>query len=249
VDQGARNTTIRNLKIVGNHDAAGTSRACCGREGQSGIGVHGSFNTLIERVDIRRVGGDCFDIKDWNGNRVLSDGVTIRDSACRLTGRMGVLINGASRVQIVNNVFEEIGYAVFAMEPNKSYQGSSGVVISNNRVGRYSLTGNYKGALFYTCDAPWGGGSVVRDVTVSGNTVAGNRSGKDGKMVGLNVLVCNNGTRRNFTVTNNTAGRPVAGPVMRFSGVQGLTVTGNKQPLSSGTLAKFTASTGVTYDG
>ena len=42
----------------------------------------------------------------------------------------------------------------------------------------------------------------------------------------------------------------VSGPAMYFTSVQGVTVTGNEQPLSSGTqLASFSGSSNVTYDG
>jgi hypothetical protein len=243
-------TIIRNLTMVGNNNQAGTSAACCSREGQHGIAVLSSDETLIENVDIRRIWGDCVYVRHFDEQHGdWSDGLTIRDSTCRLTGRMGVTINAGKNVQIDNNVFDDIGYAVIAIEPNSAEEGATGVAIRNNTVGRYSLTDNYKGALFYACDAPWGGGAVVRDVTVSGNTVAGNASGKDGKMVGLNLMVCDNGVRENFTVTNNTASRSVAGPVMQFKGVKGVTVTGNSQPLSSGSLATFSGSTNVTYDG
>jgi hypothetical protein len=248
VERGSKNTIIRNLNIVGNHEAAGTSKACCRREGQHGIGVHGSSNTLIKRVNIRRIGGDCFNIATWYNQRAVADGVTVRDSTCRLSGRMGVTINGGKNVRIVNNVFREVGYAVVGMEPNRSYQGSSGVVIRGNKIGSYSLTDNYKGALYYACDARWiDGPSTIRDVTVTGNTVAGNRSGKDGSIMGLNIVVCRSVRAQNFTITNNTARQAVVGPVMRFDDVQGVTVTGNKQPLRSGSLASIQRSSAVTY--
>ena len=48
-------------------------------------------------------------------------------------------------------------------------------------------------------------------------------------------------------VRDNTSSITVAGPSMKFIGVDGVTVTGNRQPLSSGGLATFPGSTGVTY--
>jgi len=46
--------------------------------------------------------------------------------------------------------------------------------------------------------------------------------------------------------TNNTASLSVTGPALVFSHIDGLTVTGNVQPLKSGVLASITDSTGVT---
>jgi hypothetical protein len=238
--------TIRDLTIIGNHATAGTSDACCGREGQHGIATWGARNVLIERVDISRVGGDCFNINEHDG-RVWSDGVTVQDSVCRLTGRMGVHFAAGKNVRFLNNTFDDIGYAVFASEPNDSTQGASNLVMRGNTIGSYGLTDKYYGELFYACDAPWGGGATVRDVTITDNTVEGNRGGMGDSMRGLHVWVCDNGPRANFTITNNTAGKAVSGPAMRISGVNGVTITGNTQPLSSGELASIRNSTAVTY--
>ena len=77
----------------------------------------------------------------------------------------------------------------------------------------------------------------------------GNPAGKDGVMRGIHIRVCDNGTRANFTITDNTASKATQGPVMKLEGIKGLTVTGNKQPLTSGELARISGSSNVTYDG
>ena len=94
----------------------------------------------------------------------------------------------------------------------------------------------------------------MRDVTITGNTVAGNRAGYDGRMLGLEIKVCGDkGVREDFTVTDNTGLSTVKGvagwPVMYFKDVRGVTVTGNRQPMTSGEFATFPGSTDVTYDG
>jgi hypothetical protein len=255
IDALSEDITIRNLTIVGNHAAAGTKDACCSRESQYGIAIYGSFDVLIEKVDIRNVGGDCVKVTTHGSQAVLSERVTFRDSTCRLTGRQGLTIQGARDVRVVNNVFDDMGYSVVATEPNESNQPTYDLVIRGNTIGSYGLTGNYRGQVYYACDNPNADspGATVRDVTITGNTVAGNRSGYDGRMNGLNVLICGDtyhGPRRNITVTNNTARQPVNGPVMRFIDSEGpITVTGNTQPLASGQLATFPGSTGVTYEG
>jgi hypothetical protein len=78
---------------------------------------------------------------------------------------------------------------------------------------------------------------VVRDVTVSGNTVTGASL----------LTVIDLARRQNITFTNNRSSVTAAGPVLRLAHIDGLTVTGNVQPLSSGVLASITDSTGVTY--
>lgn len=247
IEGRSKGVTVRNLKIVGNHKAAGTKNACCSGEGQAGIAIFGSDDTHIENVDIRRVGGDCF-LVHAHDKRVWSRKVVVRKSTCVASGRMGAHIAAGENVRFARNRFDKIGYAVFAMEPNRKNHGATNVVILKNRIGSYSLTRNYNGYLLYACDAPWGGGSTIRDVRLVANTVAGNRSGRSGRMMGLNVLVCGDrGIRRDFVVRDNVAKRKVAGPVMRFTRVGGLIVKRNKQPLGSGPLARIQNSWDVDY--
>jgi hypothetical protein len=252
IEGQSQDTTVRNLSIVGNHDAAGTSSACCSREGQHAFAVYGSTNTLVEKVDIRRVGGDCFYV-GLHAARVWSEGATFRDSTCQLVGRHGLTIEGGQNVRLVNNVFDQLGFMFVDIEPGTSSEGAIDVVIRDNTIKSYGVTGNFDPLFFAACDAPWGGGSTVRDVTVTGNTVETSRSGWHGGVLGLNSMVCgDNATRANFTFTNNVATGTVDGApwgVLRFIDVRGVTVSGNRQPLSGGSvLATFQGSTNVTYN-
>jgi hypothetical protein len=253
VRDGSVGTTIRGFTMVGNNSEAGTSAACCSREAQHGIALYSATDTLIEDVDISRVWGDCVYV---NAGVVpggtWSDGVTFRDSTCRLTGRHGVGLIRASNIRIEGNVFDDIGFMVVDIEPGASDAGARGVVIQNNDIGSYGLGDQDNSWLLAACGAS---GAVVRDVTLTGNTIEGNRIGWSGSVTrpwrALSVWVCgDNAPRENFTVTNNVAQAAVGGPAMYFTSVRGVTVTGNTQPLSSGTeIATFPGSTNVTYDG
>jgi hypothetical protein len=105
------------------------------------------------------------------------------------------------------------------------------------------LSDKYTGYFFAADGAA---GSTVHDVTVTGNTVTGNpHAGYDGKPRGLNTTV-EVARRQNIIFTTNTATLAVPGTVLVFAYVDGVTVTGNVQPLSSGTLTRFLNCTGVT---
>jgi hypothetical protein len=247
VMNGSVGTTIRDFTMVGNNQDAGTSAACCSREAQHAIAITGSDDTLIEDMDIRRVWGDCVYAGVQTLGGAWSTGVTFRDSTCRLTGRHGVGIIAAERVRIVNNVFDEIGYMIVDIEPNRGDQGAIDVVVRDNTIGTYGLTRSYVAKLLGA-----GGpdtGAIVRDVTVTGNTVEGNPGGYDGKVLGVTIQVKGDrGPREDFTITNNVAKNPANGPVMNFRETHGVTVTGNTQPLKSGELATFSGSTDVIYE-
>ena len=90
-------------------------------------------------------------------------------------------------------------------------------------------------------------GSSVSDVTVTGNTVTGNPSGGyDGSPRGLNTRVT---TPRQAAITfsHNTSPLAAIGPVLTFANVDGVTVTDNRQPLISGSLASFSNCTDIVY--
>lgn len=246
-------TTVRGFTMVGNNSEAGTSAACCDRENNHAIAVLSADDTLIEDLDIRRVWGDCFYVNGTSAaGRPWSDGVTFRDSTCRLTGRHGVGIIRASNVRVVNNVFDEIGFMVVDIEPGASDAGAIGVVVRGNDIGSYGLTSKYDSWLLAACGAD---GAVVQDVTVTGNSIEGNRVGRVGsdgerKFKALHIKICgDDGPRENYTVTDNVAQATVEGPASYFFDVKGVTFTGNEQPLSKGEQASFPGSTNVTYDG
>jgi hypothetical protein len=253
VDKSSEDITIRDLNILGNYSAAGTVDSCCSRESEHGIAVYGSDRTLIENVDIRRVGGDCFYIEPSPADRP-PDGVTVRDSGCRRTGRHGIALEGGRDILVENTFFDGIGFDVIDIEPGRGDYNVYGFTFRNNTVGSYGHDGKYNPWFLAVCDAPWNeAGSIVRDVTVTGNTVEGSRSGWSGKMLGLHTLVCDwdNGRRANFTFKDNVATSTVdegKWGVVAFHDVDGVTVTGNRQPLSGGVFATFPGSTNVTYD-
>lgn len=250
VRDGSTGTTIRNLTMVGNNHEAGTSDACCSREAQHAIAVLSADDTLIEGVDIRRTWGDCLYINAASvPGGAWSNGVTFRDSTCRLTGRHGVGIIRAANIRIVDNVFDEIGFMVIDIEPGASDAGARDVVIRGNDIGTYGIGDFDNSWLLAACGKD---GAVVRDVTLTGNAIEGNRIGWSGSITrpwrALSVWVCgDNAPRENFVVTDNVAQASVTGPAMYFTEVDGVTVTGNIQPLTSGELARFSGSTDVTY--
>jgi len=246
VRDGADGTVIRDFVMVGNNSQAGTKSVCCTRENNHAIAVLSATDTLIEDMNISRTWGDCLYVSR-SGTRGWAARVTFRDSTCQLSGRHGVAIIAGSQVNILDNVFSQIGFDVIDLEPNKRTDGASGVVVRGNTIGSYGLSGRWDGWLMKAC-GPKSLGAAIRGVTVTGNTIAGNRTGWSGRIKALNVKVCGErGPRQNFAVTNNVAKSAVDGPAMYFTKVDGLTITGNKQPLRSGPLASIKSSVRVTY--
>lgn len=213
--------TIRDFKLVGNSSAAGVYQG--GREGAHGILVDGSNQVEVSGVTVSGVWGDCFYVGGW------ADTISFHDSSCKSNGRNGVTITSGRNVTIQRVAFDKSGYVTLDIEPNLSSEGASNVKFVDNTAGTW-------GDSFFS--ALGASGSVIDGVTVSRNTVTG-------KSMLVNVTLTTR--RKNIVVTDNTSRVAAAGPVLRFAHVDGLTVTGNVQPLSSGSLASIVDSTRVTY--
>jgi hypothetical protein len=220
---GGANTdiTIRDFKLVGNSSAAGVYAG--GREGAHGILVEGSSDVDVSGITVSGVWGDCFYVGGW------ADTISFHDSTCKSNGRNGVTITSGRNVTIQHVAFDRSGYVTLDIEPNLSSEGASNIKFVDNTAGTWSDS-------FFS--ALGASGSKIDGVTVSRNTVTGKS---------MLVHVGLNTRRTNIVVTDNTGRVAAAGPVLRFAHIDGLTVTGNVQPLTSGSLASIVDCTGVTY--
>jgi Right handed beta helix region len=217
--------TIRNFILVGNSPTPGIFNASW--EHASAITVVGGGDVEIADITVSAVGGDGLTLSgvepDW------PDGVWFHDSHVVSSGRMGVAVVAGTNVTVERVTFDRSGYGIFDIEPNDTTQGASSVRFVDNAVGSWS----HEQGFFFAANGA--AGSVVRDVTVSGNTVTGSP-------LTSYVTVAR---RQRISVTDNTSTIPAAGPVLRFAHVDGLTVTGNLQPLASGVLTSAIDCTGV----
>ena len=217
--------TIRDFTLVGNSPTPGVYDPTM--EQAAAITIVGGSQVEIADVTISGVGGDGLtltgDDPDW------PEGIWFHDSHVVSSGRMGVAVVAGRNVTVERVAFDESGYSTFDIEPNVDDQGASNVQFLDNTAGTWTNS-------FLSADGA--AGSVVSDVTVSGNSVTGASL----------LTVIDLARRQNITFTNNRSTVTAAGPVLRFAHVDGLTVSGNVQPLSSGVLASIDDSTGVTYN-
>jgi hypothetical protein len=219
-------TTIHNFNLIGNSATPGVFNDTI--QWAYGVQLWNATDTEISGVTIRAVGGDCLYVGSW------SDGVWFHDNHCVSAGRMGVAITSGRNVTVEHNTFDSIGYGLFDIEPNSSTEGASNVRFANNTAGSINQV---RGKAFFF-GANGAAGSAVSGVTVIGNTVTGDS---------LDTYVNIPTRRQSITITNNTSTVAVAGPVLNLAHIDGLTVTGNIQPVSSGALSSITDCTGVVY--
>jgi hypothetical protein len=225
--------TVRNFTLRGSNANGGTSRSHNGGcEHQAGISIFQSRHIEIAHVTITHTNGDCLYI-DYGGRaRVWVDGVVFRDSTCKSNGRQGVAVVAGRNITVKRVRFDKIAMNVLDVEPNTSSGGGVNVRFLDNKVGTYSIDADWDQFLF----AMSGANGRVRNIRVEGNRVTG---GTLKSYVGIrrstNVIFRNN--RSTVTAQND--------PVVTFQSVDGLVVTGNRQPLRSGTFARISGSTSV----
>jgi hypothetical protein len=221
---GNKGITIRNFILVGNSPTPGVFDASL--EQSAAITIVGGSQVEIANVTISSVGGDGLtlsgDAPDW------PNGIWFHDSHVISSGRSGVAVIAGRNVTVERVAFDVSGYTVLDIEPNDENQGAGNVSFLDNTAGTWTNS---------FLSAEGAAGSIVSGLTVSGNTVTG------GSLLTAIAL----SRRQNIVFTNNRSTVSAAGPVLRFAHIDGLTVTGNVQPLSSGVLASITDSTGVTY--
>ena len=112
------------------------------------------------------------------------------------------------------------------------------MIIRNNAVGSYGHSNIFTGYFFAA------GGN--KDALVDRVTVTGNQLTQTMKVY---VSGAGSTTRngRNLSFVGNTSTATATTTVMKFTTADVVTVTGNTQPQSGGSLASFTDCTAVTY--
>jgi hypothetical protein len=226
---GATGIVIRNLTLVGNSPTPGVYRL--GQEGAHGIQIVMGGNIEIANVNISNTYGDCANTDYW------TDGVWMHDSRCTYSGRVGFAIFSGRNITIERNTYDHNGGMVLDIEPYEADGGADTVrFVNNTSLWQHTyLAEDY----FFAAN---GGGRGISNITISGNTLVRNI------LKGI-LVVPGTGLRyRNIVITNNTAtGDAASGPTIRLAHIDGLTVTGNRVPLTSGQIARITDSTAVTY--
>ena len=215
---GNSGITIKNFKLVGNSSSPGVYHP--GREGQAGILVDGGSHIDIHGVTVSGVWGDCLKVNSW------ASYIWFHDSTCSSVGRNGVSIIAGRNVTVQRVAFRRNGYNVFDIEANHSNEGGTSIKFLSNTAGTWTNA-------FFSANGV--AGSVVSGVTVSGNRITG----------GTLLTVITIARRKNIVFTNNTSTVKAHGPVLRFAHIDGLTVRGNHQPLSSGSLVSISDCTSV----
>jgi len=216
----ATSITIRHFNMIGNSSRPGVYVG--GEEGAHGVLVDGASGINVNHVTISKIWGDCLYVGGG------ASGVTFSSSSCLSNGRNGVTVTSGSNITVSGDRFDHAGYCTFDLEPNHSTETIRNVRFLNNTAGTWTNS---------FLSAEGASGSTINGVTVSGNSITG------GSMTTIIRLA----RRQNISITNNRSSVSTRGPVLLLAHIDGLTVTGNSEPLSAGEIASISDCTGVRY--
>lgn len=158
-----------------------------------------------------------------------ADDVWVHDCHAPTVGRNGISVTEGSNILVERVAFDISGGCTFDIEPNHVTDVCSDITLRNNTAGTW-------GYAFLALGSNAGG--PIDKIVVDNNTVTG---GSIKAYIG-NSVPTKRMTRITFT---NNKGTIAAGSIFYLSYIDGLTVTGNVQSLSSGVLTNITDCTGA----
>jgi hypothetical protein len=248
IDHLTSDVAIRDLTIVGDDVGGGTADAFTpGCESAAGVAVYSGRNVEIAGVTIEQVRSECLYVDAGGPDYTWADGVWFHDSTCTRNGRMGVAIAGANGVMIERVTFSDVGMFVLDIEPYDIRGGATKVTFRANTVERYGLSPLQTQWFVAAEGVP---GSLVEGLTVTGNHVLAGapRTPNTATDAGLATTI-RVPRRRHIVFTDNTTTVEGRGPALFFAHIDGLTVSGNVQPLTRGSIASFKDCEAVSLDG
>jgi hypothetical protein len=224
-----RRWTIRDLSVKGANPHGGHFDAAY--QWQHGLDLRGVDGARLENVHVSDVFGDDIYVGLSTTRPRWSQDVSIVDCTGRRSGRMAIAITAGRRVTVEGGVWSEPGLSTFDVEPNGRRGGADDILIENATLG----SGARHQALDITGSGP------VSSVTLRNNLLTGRP---------LRVRVDQGPERpRNVVVEGNRSRVSFTGPgpaAMVFHNTDGVTVSGNTQPIAPGAGLAMVATQGST---
>ncbi|MET0904186.1 MAG: right-handed parallel beta-helix repeat-containing protein [Acidimicrobiales bacterium] len=212
---GGTELVVRDLEIIGANPHAGLDDRAYQEDlvVQHGVRLEGVTDVELSDLRISDVYGDFVYVGRRDDGQ-WSQGVWIHDSVLQRSGRQGIAVTAGRDVVIERNEITDTRRATIDLEPNGPAWGAENVHILDNRIG--------PGRLLFLAAA---GGGPVSEVVVARNELRGHA-------LSVIVLPPDGDRRANFWVLDNRSDTPATRSAIRFTRVDGVVVTGNRQPIT-----------------
>jgi len=246
IDGANSDIVVRGFVIEGNNPHTGTSIYDPSGENQQGVAIYGGARIEITNNTIRKTWGDAVYANEKDTTHTWASDVWVHANTITTIGRNAFTMNGAKNPLLEANSIDAVGASVLDIEPDTSYQGVANLVMRNNTVGSWGLSPLYTMHFVACANNDAGPGAAINGISITGNRVTQGAptSANTNNAGGLSTWI---GKSRTSAVVfaDNTTSKAGGGPALRFEHVDGLTVTGNSQPLTSGSLLYIADSTSV----
>jgi len=244
IESGSSHITVSNGTLQGSNPDLGSAIFHAGSEYAMGVASYSSDQIELNGVRVRTTYGDGVYLSGGSSN------VWIHDSSFDYIGRMGAAFIATQHVIIERNTFDHVGLIVFDVEPNTSTEVVNDIHVRDNSVGWYSLSAYQTNWFFAAATASTHG--ILSNIYIEHNSVTGGAIANANNQAGKGGLATNAQHARIkglFFRNNSTTvpGKPVDGypAPLYFNHIDGLTVTGNVQPVTSGPTMTIYDSTSV----
>jgi hypothetical protein len=212
------NISFTNMTIDGSYTAGGTFSAPL--QHAHAIDLRGTSATL-SNLTMTDLAGDCVYFGLGYASTLTRSSGTLTDSSCHRIGRNAVSVTAGNDIRVERVTTGQVGFIVFDVEPNIGPGwGSERVVFNNNTIGTY-----YLHAYAMTENAP------IRDQSFTNNRVVG-----QGLRIAAGPTTSVYGRPQNVIITGNSSDTPQRPTAISVVSIDGLTITGNHIPLTSGDL-------------
>jgi len=206
---------FRRMKVVGANPHAGLADNAYNAKyaKQHGFRIEGVDGIELDHVTVTDTYGDFVYVARFINDTPTN--VWIHDSTFRRNGRQGISLVAATGVIIERNTFADTRRGTIDLEPNGPAQTVSDVYIMNNTIGR--------GRLMFIASH---GKGPVNDIVITKNQLPKH-------LLAIEVMSPTGQRRKNWIVTNNTSDVVAHSRPIRFIGIDGVLVRGNKQSIST----------------
>jgi hypothetical protein len=222
---------FRNMSIEGSYAGGGVHDPAL--QHAHAIDLRGTA-AEIAHVAMSDVAGDCVYFGRGDTRKRTRSSGSVHDSTCARTGRNAVSVTAGDDILVRHVTTSAIGYNVFDVEPNPGRGwGARRVRFDANLIGGYAVSAY----------------SIVENAPVSDQAFTNNHVVDRGLKVTVGqagrVLYRPQGVR----ITGNVADVAQSPAAMNLHAVDGLTVRGNRVPLTAGTMAAVDDSCAVAISG
>jgi hypothetical protein len=189
----------------------------------------------VANVTMTDVAGDCVYFGLGYDSVTPSSG-SVHDSTCLRNGRNAVSVTAGKNILVQRMTTDKIGYTAFDVEPDYNVgagSGSDGVTFDSNTIGSYYLYAY----------------AIVENAPNHNETFSNNRLSGQPLRIGIVNPGSHNFRPQSITIDGNSATLAQWAPAIDVRNVDGITITGNTIPMTSGAMAALDNTCGANVSG